>query len=205
MVRDGFYEESAVSARSAKEAKFYLFFKIFAIICGVVAVFLLTFAFPFIRSATETANEDPANKTEIMIFALLPYFGVVLLFIAVGVGSWFLKNRFNVSYDYTFVEDELRITRVFNGKRRKFIMRLYADRILQIGWMDSEAFDRAVRGFAKKKIKRFTPNREPSEGKEFIYVIHSDSIEKTMCIIECRRQLLENLVMAAGRNKLERK
>ena len=43
-----------------------------------------------------------------------------------------------------------------------------------------------------------------AEGKIFIYLLYSSSIEKRVYVLECRKELLEYLVFAAGRNKFER-
>ena len=202
MPRDGFYEESAISARSDTESKLYNVFRITGIIFMVFGVvFGLIFSFPQIVSVL--GDEELTNIGKIIY--IVEWFLMLVFIVGIGVIFWFVKNRFNISYDYTFVEDELRITKVFGGRRRKFITTLKADRILQIGWVDSDAYDRALHGLSGKKPKLCTPNKEPLEGKEWIYVITSSSIEKSMYIIECRRQLLENLVFAAGRNKLEKK
>ncbi len=205
MVRDGFYEESAISARSKTEEKLYTVFKVAAIMLAVIAAFALTFAFLFVPSVLQaTTREDGSVDTFVRVIALAEFFGFIVATAGLGVGSWFLKNRFNVSYDYTFVEDEIRVTKVFNGKKRKYLFTIQADRILAIGWYGSDAYGRALKGFGGKP-KMCTPNKECPEGKEWIYIIQSTSAEKAMYVLECRRQLLENIVFAAGRNKLEQK
>ena len=206
MPRDGFYEESAISSRSQAEEKLYTTFKVFAIIFFIIGGFILTFAFAFVPNVLQgTVGEDGTVDTLTRIFALVEYFLAIAALIGAGLIFWFFKNRFNLSYDYTFVEDEIRITKVFNGKKRKFLYTIKADRILAIGWVESDAFERATRGFNTKKIKKCTPNKECPEGKEWIYITQSTSLEKAIYVLECRRQLLENIVFAAGRNKLEKK
>ena len=59
-------------------------------------------------------------------------------------------------------------------------------------------------GLQGKKAVPLTPNNEPAEGKIFIYLLYSSSIEKRVYVLECRKELLEYLVFAAGRNKFER-
>lgn len=198
-MKEAFYEESAISARSKSEIKLYTLFKVFAWIFFAAGLLLATFAATIVRGALdETSGAGLA-------FALIEYFGMLGLLFGVGLVFWFLKNRFNLSYDYTFVEDELRITKVFNGKRRKPIVTMKADHILQIGWVESDAFKRQLAGLQGKKPKVMTSNREPMEGKELYYVLYSSSIEKSLYVLEARQMLLEYLVRAAGRNKLERK
>ena len=198
-MREAFYEESSISARSQSEIKLYTLFKVLALIFLVAGGLLATFAATIVAGAIDQTSGIG------LAFALIEYFGMIALLLGVGLVFWFLKNRFNVSYDYTFVEDELRITKVFNGKRRKHIIALKADHILQIGWVESDAFRRQLSGMQGKKPKVMTPNREPTEGKELYYILYSSSIEKSFYVIEARQTMLEFLVRAAGRNKLERK
>ncbi len=207
MPKDGFYEESATNARANGEAKLYLFFKIMAIVFFVVAVLVLSFAFTYVPYVLEgTVSESGEVATAARVIYLVEYFGFIVLSAGAGLAMWFLKNRFNISYDYTFVEDELRITKVFNGKRRKFLTTIKGDRVLQIGWVeDADAYESALRGVPHRKAIFATPNKQPMEEKEFIYILQSTSIEKQLYVIECRRQLLENLVYTVGRNKLVKK
>lgn len=202
MPRDGFYEESAISNRSRTEEKLYMTFRVIAIALFAIAVIAGIAVTPILVGAVMgTEQATTADR----IFAIGEWVVLLLVLVGAGLVFWFMKNRFNVSYDYTFVEDELRITKVFNGRKRKYLTTLKADRILQIGWVDSDSFERTMQGYKGKKAKMCTPNKEPAEGKEMIYVVHSSTIEKAVYILEVRRQLLENLVYAAGRNKLERK
>lgn len=202
MIKDGFYEESAGSANSRTEARIYTAFKIFAFAFWAVGVGLgLLFSFQLIANVTSAEGLTTAQR----VIPIVMWFGMLLLLIGLGVLCWFWKNRYNVSYDYTFVEDEIRITKVFNGRKRKYLTTLKSDRILQIGWVGSDAYQNALRGLQGKKPVRCTPNKEASEGKEMIYFVQSTTMEKQMYILECRRQLLENIVFTAGRNKLERR
>ncbi len=202
MPKDGFYEESAISNRSRTEEKIYTACKVIAIILFALSASAGVLLSPqYIHSVVTAENSTTVDH----VIGIAMWFGLIVAVFGSGLIFWFLKNKFNVSYDYTFVEDELRVTKVFNGKRRKFLITLKADRILQIGWVDSEAFENTLRGLGNKKPKVYTPNREPANGKELIYVLHSSSIEKAVYILEMRRQLLENLVYAAGRSKLVQK
>ncbi len=195
------YEESAGSTRAAKESKLYTLFKVFAIIFFVLAgIVALTFFMTILDYILVNFESALAR-----LIQTLPWVFLMLLFGGTGLVFWFLKNRFNVGYDYIFVQDELRITKVFNGKKRKFLTTIHADQILKLGWADRDSYEDTLRGLGNKKPKIFTPNRAPAEGKEFIYIFVSGSIEKSLYVIECRQTLLEYLVYAAGRNKLEQR
>ena len=102
------------------------------------------------------------------------------------------------------MQDELRITKVFSGKKRKHIVTLAADHILQIGYCEGASFERTYAGLKGDKPQIMTPNSEPAEGKDFIHILYSSQAGKTLYIIECRKAMLEHLVLAAGRNKFVR-
>lgn len=203
MIRDAYYEESATCRRAVREAKFYATFKIVAIVAFVVAGLILSLAFGYIPSLIDgTVNKDTGEVYMVArIFYMVTYFATVALIAGAGVAFWFLKNRFNVSFDYLFVEDELRIAKVFNGKKRKYLKTMKCDQILKIGKCENPSFERTCAGLSKKQIVFLTPNREPSENKNFYYVLYSSSIEKTVNIIEAKVELIDFLVRAAGRSK----
>ena len=201
MAESKFYEESAGSARQKKEAKMFQVFHIAGIIFFVFAAFGVFLSFLFVPSMIDQAQKEHINPTlSILIWCLW-----IVSIGAIGVVFWILKKRFNISYDYVFVEDELRVTKVFNGRRRKFLLILKSDSILKIGYCESDSYRDTLSGQRGKKPKFLTPNREPSEGKEFIYILQSDTLGKELYILECRKMLLEYLVRAAGVNKFVRK
>ena len=176
MQREGLLEESAVPQNALREAKFNMVFRVAAILAFLVLGVFVFSAFGYIPYLREQGGAALA-------MGLISYIVLLLLILGAGLLLWFLKDRFNVSYDYTFVEDELRITKV-----------------------ESDAYERAVRGLERGKKPRIcTPNKAASEGKELIYLINSTSMEKMIYVVEIRRIMLENLVLAAGRNKLERR
>ena len=201
MARSAFYEESAISTRERQERRMYQVFHIASIIVLVIAALLVLFSLTSVPAILSDEELDGTGKAIGIIFCFLPILSLVGFFFLFR----YVKRRNNVSFDYTFVEDELRVTKVFNGKSRKHIRTFKADQILKIGYVDSASFDRTIAGLQGKKAIPLTPNREPAEGKEFIYLLYSTSSEKKVYVIECRQELLEYLVFAAGRSKFERK
>lgn len=201
--KDAFYEESASSVRSNREAKFYTAFTIVAIVFIVIAAVWLTFSVSFISSL----YAEGITETQ-RIIGYVQWFSFPAACILVGVVLLWVRRRFNLSFDYTFVEDELRVTKVFNGKRRKFLVTLKADQILKVGKCENESFGRTMAGMNGKKLKLCTPNYNRGVAgaeKEFFYILHSSSIEKAVYVIECRAQMIDYVVRAAGRNKWEAK
>ncbi len=200
MERDRLYEESAISLRSEKESKYYTLFKVIAIVIFVIGGFQLFMSFPYIQNTVTNAELTTMEK---VMFCIM-WFALTAAILLIGLFFFLLKNRFNISYDYSFVEDEIRFTKVFNGKKRKFLTTVTMDNVLKIGYCDKPSYEATLRGLGGKKPKILTPNKDPEDGKMFIYLLVSTSLEKRVYVLECRQKLLEYLVLGAGRTKLER-
>jgi len=198
MPKDALYEESAQPVNAKKQAKWYTVFHVLFILFAVatlIHLFLCVLVLP---------NGLKGIKGLALVIGLLIWLAP-LVALAFSCFMFFrLRRRFNVRFDYLFVQDELRITKVFNGRKRKHIVTLDADHILQLGYCEGETFERTLAGMKGAKPKLLTPNREPAEEKEFIYILYSSSVGKTLYVLECRKELLEHLVFAAGRNKFVR-
>lgn len=200
MEREKLYEESAISKRSERESKIYKVFLVVSYIFFGLCVFQLFFAFPYISNTLANENLTSLGKA---LFIIL-WVGLTAGLFLIGLLLFKLKNRFNVSYDYTYVDDEIRFTKVFNGRRRKFLATVTMDQILKIGYCEKPSFQDALRGLKGKKPKVLTPNKEPEEGKDFIYLVVNTPSERRIYVLECRKEMLEYLVFAAGRTKWER-
>ena len=198
MARTTFYEESATSVNAQTEARIAKAYNIASIIALSIAALIVFLSLTYIPSMF-MMYEGVA-----LVLNLIVFFAPILALIGLFFLFRHLKRKKNISYDYTFVEDEVRITKVFNGKSRKFQHTLSAAQMLKIGYVDKDSFRRTLEGVRNKKAVYLTPNKEPAEGKIFIYILYSSSIEKTLYVLECRQQMLEYIVLAAGINKFER-
>lgn len=198
MARTTFYEESATSVNAQTEARIAKAYNIASIIALSIAALIVFLSLTYIPSMF-MMYEGVA-----LVLNLIVFFAPILALVGLFFLFRHLKRKKNVSYDYTFVEDEVRITKVFNGKSRKFQHMLSAAQMLKIGYVDKDSFRRTLEGVRNKKAVYLTPNKEPAEGKIFIYILYSSSIEKTLYVLECRQQMLEYIVLAAGINKFER-
>lgn len=194
------YEESATSTRARTERRLYNVFLFFSILFFVLAGIIAFFSTSMIPSILESDIFTTFGK----VFNILTWIIPIVLLLGGGTLFWFIKRRFNVSFDYTFVEDELRVTKVYNGKSRKYVATITADNILKIGWADKPSFADTVRGVQGQKAKYLTPNKTPAEEKDFVYLLVSGPLQKVLYVIECRSELLEYIVKAAGVRKLER-
>lgn len=199
MAREMLYEESALSQKARSEEKLYKTFLAVAILFFVIFGITASVAIGVIPAVL--SNEDASRFGKIWMVVRWGFF--LLFSLGGGFLFWHLKNRFNVSYDYSFVEDELRVTKVFNGRKRKFLFKVRADQILKIGWCEKASYENTLRGLtAKPKI--LSPNKIAADDKDFIYLLVAHELGKRVYVLECRKELLEYLVLAAGRNKLER-
>ena len=197
MQRDKLYEESAVSTRSEKESKFYTVFLVMAMIFFVIGGIMLVFTYSQITNVLANTVLNTNGK----VLYIVGWVALLAVFFLIGLAFFLIKNRFNVSYDYTYVDDEVRFTKVFNGRRRKFITTVTMENILRIGYCDKPSYENALRELRGKKPRVLTPNKTPAEDKIFIYLLVNTSMERKLYVIECRKEMLEYLVFAAGRNK----
>lgn len=195
-MRDTYYEESAVCAKSQSEAKRYAIIHWMSVVCFAFAGIAAYFVFMTIPGIIAEAK---GFAMFIQIVAMLLPF---VLCLGLGLALFFFKKRYNQSYDYVLVEDELRVTRVYNGRKRKHLRTFMMEHVMKIGYCDRDSFEDTLRG-VQSKAGYLTPNREPMEGKEFFYFLYSDSVEKRVYIIEARPEMLNKLVLAAGRQKFE--
>ena len=197
-MRETYYEESAGSAKRQIEEKKYKIFHIISVICFVLGGIHGFFCISFITGIISDPELNTISRF-VQIFMLL---SPLVFLLGLGFFLFFRKRRFNLSYDYILVDDELRVSRVYNGRRRKFLRTFKTEQILKIGFCDRDSFQDTLRG-VQTKPSYLTPNSEPMDGKAFYYFLYSDSIEKRVYIIEARVEMLNNLVLASGRNKLE--
>ena len=123
---DVLYEESAVNANAAKGEKRYKILNLFTWFFGVLAlIFAILFVIglvSFLMAMSAMKAEDRAAAIGSLIF----YFMMITLFGGPWLACFLMKRKINVSFDYTFVSGELRISKVFNVNRRKFLYRIDA-------------------------------------------------------------------------------
>jgi hypothetical protein len=143
------------------------------------------------------------NSEEAASWRFLVGFIIVLGFSCLT--TWFIfykiKSRFNVSYDYCFVSGELRISQVFNINKRKLIARFDCADMIQVGDMENPSYER-FRSDPNVKEIVCTPNIEPANGKFFMYIL-VDYNGKKLFLLECRENLLMNIMKFAKRSVLE--
>lgn len=185
---DVFYEESSIATTAKKGAKKYKIYSYCSYFFMALAILALIFIILFVP-----INGNPGG--------LIMSFATVFLFI----GFWFFFNRLrsntNVSYDYCFVSGELRISKVININKRRLVAKFDAEDIVQIGDVDSPSFDRFYADPTSKNVF-CTSNAEAAEGKFFMYIL-AEYNGKKLFILECRENLLMNIMKFAKRTVLD--
>ncbi len=184
---DIFYEESSIVKDSAKESKKYRTLNIVAnifLVIGFLSVFI-------------GCNFIPTKQ----------FLWWVLLFCSWFFVAWFIffkwKSKYNVNYDYCFVSGELRIAKVINVNKRKPVVRIQPEEILQLGDIDNDSYD-ILQTDPNVKTVYCTSNVEATEGKFFMYILAAIEGEKKLFILECREELLLNILKFVKRSTLER-
>ena len=206
---DVLYEESAVNAKAVKDAKKYKVVNVISWISLFIGLLFALILVPNLIASfskaqpTEDITAEQIQEAIMAARSLALFSGMQVVFFGL---LWFflfsLKKRINVSYDYTFVSGELRIAKVFNINKRKFLYKIQSGEILQLGDVENDSYDRLTNDPATKRIL-LTPNGEPAEGKFFMYILTGESSGKKLYILECREELLVNMLRFVKRGTLE--
>lgn len=206
--RDIFYEESSVAQDYQKKEKRYKAAHIASVIflvLGILMLIICLFTIPLGNPSYEGLSPEEMEQAQ-AIFAFNKF---VAIFCGINgaffVGVWFLlykiKGRLNVSYDYCFVSGELRVSKVVNINKRKLITRFDCTEIIQIGDIDNSSYERLKSDPMTKEVL-CTSNMEAAEGKFFMYILINDNGKK-LYVLECKEQLLVNILKFANRSVLE--
>ena len=184
---DVFYEESALAHNSDKKLKKYNILTIISTVFLVFGILWIIIGF---------------YTVDVTVIGDWIVWGMICAWL---FGAWFLmrrwKMRINISYDYSFVSGELRISKVINVNKRKLVARIDCEDMIQFGDVDNPSFDR-FRNDPNVKTVICTSNDDAAEGKFFMYVL-ADYNGRKLFVLECRELLLMNILKFAKRNKLE--
>ena len=198
---DVLYEECAVNQNSARGEKLYKILNIAYYVCLIVAIMAGLSAIMNVPiGAPGGSEQDQQNylTAQSLFFVSMFFFFPSL---TGSIGLYLLKKRININFDYTFVSGELRIVKVFNVNKRKLVTKIQAENILQLGDLESESFTRLASDPMNKQII-CTQNDTPRKGKFFLYIHVSEPIGKRLYILECREELLVNILHFVKRGTL---
>ncbi len=190
-MREVFYEETSVvqDVKSAKSK--YIFFNILSIIpyIGIIVWFYFMFF------GLALSNKNIFLQT---LFFIGP---AALMYLLSFYASKIRDNCFS-DYDYSFVSGSIRISRVINGVKRKFVIKFDTDHIEKIGKYKSQSYERIERlNNIKKKV--LTANKTPEEEKSYYYFFVSNNTGKYLLIIECTQLFIANVLSFCKRHVKE--
>ncbi len=198
-MQEVFYEESVTMHNEKPAKRRYTIFSVTAVLC-----FILAFVSFINLMWTPTATADGESLVGQASFTIsLVVWG--LLCVSMIVGGVFLiikRHAFYLSYDYTFVSGELRISKVLHNRKRKLLYRLSDDKLIMIGRVDSETYKK-LKASPDNKEDILTPNTEASDDREFFYIQAATNAGKRILIFECRPQLISTILRYTRRNILE--
>lgn len=182
---EGLYEESSVADNQSSRVKKYTTIHVFSqiFLClAIIMLFLGFFIFPI----------------DVIWFFLIECVIFVVLWLLFN--KW--KSSVNVSFDYTLTEGELRIARVENVESRKLVAKIDCTEILQIGDIDNGNYER-LSSDPNTKTEICTSNETAAANKFFMYILVENDGKK-LYVLECKEQLLLNIMKDAPRSALER-
>ena len=200
-MQEVFYEESASLHNEKPAQRRYILFTVVGICCILSAVFSF---FMILSSFFVPMSEEQFDSLTLRNFflSLLPF---IILFVLMVAGAIFLfKKRHSVylSYDYTFVSGELRISKVIHNRKRKLLYRLSDERLIKIGRVGSESYKK-LKASPDNKEDVLTPNEEAAEGKEFFYIQATTNVGKKLLVLECRMEMIATILRFINKNILE--
>lgn len=187
------YEESALNQKAKRNSVFYTIANVIfwaSVVIGLILCVDLVLNFPFVP--------DVGTFFLVLVWRLLP----PALCAGTAFVAWLVTRKVNVSYDYTFVSGELRISRVFNVNKRKFMYEITSDEILQVGDVEGQNYERIVSD-PNVKLLVCTPNEVPADDKFFMYLLVKAGTQKQVYVLECREELLTHILKFVKRGTLE--
>ena len=191
-MQEVYYEETTTLRNYKSERNKHVILNILSImafVCAVVFAMLIFYNFDW-RFGSLILN--------IAILLLILGF-----FIASGILLAILKNKFCVEYDYIFLNGAINIDKVIKGAKRKSQIEFMTSNILKIGKFCSDEYYKTTSDNTIG-IKVFTSNDEPIENKDFYYILIARGSEKTICVIECTKQFIINLVKFSNKTVVEK-
>lgn len=186
-----FYEESVDTHNQASAKRRFMVYRIFSIVSFVSAVFA------FLMLLGLPINTDEGFTAPVII-SLVVWLVLMAAMIALGIFFARKKHAFYLSYDYTFVSGDLRISKVFNNRRRKHLYNVSTDRIIRIGRVGSESYEKLKKS-PDVKEDICTPNTEADDDKEFFYIHAQTNVGKKILVLECRIQLIYTVIRFINR------
>ena len=184
-MQETFYEESSVTQDLKGNKAKYIIFKVISISSLVMGIFFTIMLFI-------------AGSVFELIFSIV--LAAMSYFIFFFLGR--KKDAFFLDFDYTFISGNLRISKVFNNKRRKNIANFNTTDIITLGRVDSQTYERLVKD-PQNKLMIATPNQEAGENKGFYYIHFNQSGNKKVMVLECTEFFMYTVLKHSSKTVLE--
>lgn len=182
-----FCEESAIMRDDRRAKRWYNIFRVVSIIGFVLGSFVLLMLLMLLLMPVDADAIEEAGgiDTTALIIQIVVFLVIAILLFLTGALFKVKKHKFFLSYDYTYVNGELRLAKVIHDRKRKILYRLLDEQILQIGRVGSDSYDK-LKHSPDCKEEILTPNEEAADEKEFFYIQAATKVGKRLLILECR-------------------
>lgn len=196
-MQEVFYEESVDTHNDKKAKRRYTVFTVFMVLSFIGSVF----GFFNIMFSPAEDNAGNAFSTPVII-NLVIWIVFTVLMLASGIFFLIKRHSFFLSYDYTFVTGDIRISKVIHYRKRKLQFRFTTDRIIKIGRVGSDSYTK-IKCSPDIKEVILTPNDVAEEDKEFFYIQAQTDAGKRLLVLECRIDYIKHIVRFMRKNILE--
>lgn len=169
-----YIEQTAVSEKNAGKRFAHILLIGGAILSLILAAVCAASAMP----------PSPDGKLNVNWLALLG----IALFIALAALCWRSKDRLFVDYDYSFNEDALNISAVYNSRRRKQLGTLDLRSIRLCGSTDSAAYKKLI---AQRQITCRKWYANPSQPLTFF--MYEEGGKRECVILELNEAMIERI------------
>ena len=185
-----YYEESATVANPTSAKRKYNIGKILSILsyCLTFVWFLIFLIFYGLSN---------------VVIDLIVLFFPIITFIAIGIVIGKVKNTFYQEYDYAFVSGSVRVAKVFNMSKRRFLFEFNCDAIEKLGEYGSETYNQYA-NMPGVKTQILTPNDLPGNGKNFYYIVVNINADKKLLVFECTKTFMLNVLKFSKKTVLEK-
>ncbi len=192
-----FYEESVETHNSRKAKTKYTLFNVFMWL-SFIAAFL---GFIMIMFSPAKDENGTAFSTPVII-NLVVWLVFTVLMLVCGIFLNIKRHSFFLSYDYTFVTGDIRISKVIHNRKRKLQFKFSTDCIIKIGRVGSDTYNK-IKCAPDTKEVILTPNEEAENDKEFYYIQAQTEAGKRLLVIETRIDFISHIVRFMRKNILE--
>ncbi len=177
MNNSSLYECSIAPKNEKKERILYLISKTVKIICLVLSAIIGILAFNFST----------------------PLFILCAIFLINAIVWGVLQSKVYAFYDYILVDDEIRLIKVINNKRRKVIVRFIDKNILKAGFVSSSEFESL---YENSEIKKVYAKSKILNENDFYFYINNNGEDK-LVILTYNQQFLYFVLKKTSRKILD--